>query len=120
MPGCASIGPCSQPSRPLRAAFGGGLRPVLTAAARGPLRWFGRDGETAAVSRTEKLTDPARRPCEQAVDQKERRGLRCRWLAVIRGEQHAPLQQDASDPEQPVGDAAQSATVGVATPAQGL
>src|SRR4051794_26445516 len=42
------------------------------------LRWFGRDGETAAVSRTEKLTDPARRPCEQAVDQKERRGLRCR------------------------------------------
>ncbi len=27
-----SIAPCSRPSRPLRAASGGGLRPVLTAA----------------------------------------------------------------------------------------
>jgi hypothetical protein len=56
------IGPCSQPSRPLRAASGGGLRPVLTSAARGPLRWFGRDGETAPVSRTEKLASAREKP----------------------------------------------------------
>ena len=30
-----SLAPCSPPSRPLRAASGGGLRPALTAAARG-------------------------------------------------------------------------------------
>jgi transposase len=42
-----SLTPCSPPSRPLRAACGGGLRPVLTAAARGALRKSGRDGETA-------------------------------------------------------------------------
>ena len=33
--------------RPLRAAYGGGLRPVLTAAARGACQIPGRDGETA-------------------------------------------------------------------------
>jgi len=37
----------------LRAASGG-LRPSLTAAARGALLTSGRDGETAPVSRTEK------------------------------------------------------------------
>ena len=44
------------PSRPLlRAACGGGLRPVLTAAARAAFRSSGRDGETA-LGRTEKLS----------------------------------------------------------------
>ncbi len=52
-PACPTIAPCSQPSTPLRAAFGGGLRPALTAAARGALRKSGRDGETAP-SRTKK------------------------------------------------------------------
>jgi hypothetical protein len=36
-PACVSLAPCSRPSRPLRAAFGGGLRPVLTAPARGTI-----------------------------------------------------------------------------------
>src|ERR1700753_3124785 len=31
---CSSFASCSPPSRPLRAAFGGGLRPALTAVAR--------------------------------------------------------------------------------------
>ena len=47
------VAPCSRPSTPLRAAYGGGLRPVLTAAARGDCRCSGRGGETA-LSRTEK------------------------------------------------------------------
>ena len=38
-------------STPLRAAFGGGLRPALTAPARGALRKSGRDEETP-LSRT--------------------------------------------------------------------
>jgi len=52
-PASSTIAPCSQPSTPLRAAFGGGLRPALTAAPRGALRNSGRDGETAP-SRTKK------------------------------------------------------------------
>ena len=42
-----SLAPCSPPSRPLRAASGGGLRPALTAAALGApshLRSSGLDG----------------------------------------------------------------------------
>src|SRR5712691_9094056 len=40
----SSLAPCSAPSRPLRAASGGGLRPALTASARGApnKRWSGR------------------------------------------------------------------------------
>jgi hypothetical protein len=38
-----SLAPCSPPSRPLRAASGGGLRPVLTAAARDATLSIGRD-----------------------------------------------------------------------------
>ena len=47
--------PCSRPSAPLRAACRGGLRPVLTATARGALPKLGRDGETP-FNRTEKLS----------------------------------------------------------------
>ena len=43
-----SLAPCSPLSRPRRAASGGGLRPVLTAAARGVTLNLGRDEETAA------------------------------------------------------------------------
>ena len=39
----ARVAPCSTPSRPLRAAFGGGLRPALTAPARGARQPPGRD-----------------------------------------------------------------------------
>jgi hypothetical protein len=48
-----SLAPCSPPSRPLRAASGGGLRPALTAAARGAIRNRGRDGETVPQSNRE-------------------------------------------------------------------
>src|SRR5438105_5649080 len=37
-PDLARVAPCSAPSRPLRAASGGGLRPALTAPARAALR----------------------------------------------------------------------------------
>jgi hypothetical protein len=53
VPTPASLAPCSPPSRPLRAALGGGLRPVLTAAARAALRNSGRDGETVPRSNRE-------------------------------------------------------------------
>lgn len=49
-----SLAPCSPPSSALRAACGGGLRPRLTAAARGARIDAGRDEETARVSRTKK------------------------------------------------------------------
>jgi hypothetical protein len=42
-PPAARVAPCSTPSRPLRAAFGGGLRPALTASARGARQAPGRD-----------------------------------------------------------------------------
>jgi len=42
-----SLAPCSPPSRPLRAASGGGLWPVLTVAVRGVTLNLGRDEETA-------------------------------------------------------------------------
>ena len=51
---------CSQPSTPLRAACGGSLRLVLTAAARGAFLETGRDGETP-FNRTEKLHSTAAR-----------------------------------------------------------
>ena len=47
VPTCPSVAPCAPPSRPLRAASGGGVRPVLTAAARGATLNAGRDEETA-------------------------------------------------------------------------
>jgi len=50
-----SIAPGSPPSRPLRAACGGGLRPAVTAAALGATGNHGRDGETV-LGRTKKLT----------------------------------------------------------------
>ena len=48
-----SLAPCSPPSRPLRAASGGGLRPVLTAAARGALP-RGRSGRRDGSVRSNK------------------------------------------------------------------
>jgi len=52
-PACLSLPSCSPASRPLRAAFGGGLRPALTQAARAGDKFAGRDGETA-LNQTEK------------------------------------------------------------------
>jgi hypothetical protein len=48
-----SLAPCSPPSRPLRAASGGGLRPVLTAVARGVLP-EGRSGQRDGSVRSNK------------------------------------------------------------------
>src|SRR5262249_24577894 len=48
-----SLAPCSPPSRPLRAASGGGLRPVLNAAARGALP-EGRSGRRDGSVRSNK------------------------------------------------------------------
>jgi len=53
VPASLTIAACSRPSTPLRAAKRGGLRPALTAPARGALLGLGRDGETPP-SRTEK------------------------------------------------------------------
>jgi len=53
-PASSTMAPCSRPSTPLRAAYGGGLRPVLTATARGAFGKVGRGGETP-FSRTKKL-----------------------------------------------------------------
>jgi len=53
-PALSTVAPCSRPSTPLRAASGGSLRLVLTAAAPGAFGKVGRDGETP-FSRTEKL-----------------------------------------------------------------
>ncbi len=52
-PACPIVALCSRPSTPLRAAKGGGLRPALTAPARGAWRKSCRDGETPP-SRTKK------------------------------------------------------------------
>jgi putative transposase len=53
-PASIKLPPCSPASRPLHAGFAGGLRPVLTHAARGGADEAGRDGETAPPGRTEK------------------------------------------------------------------
>jgi hypothetical protein len=53
-PAYSTMAPCSRPSTPLRAADGGGLRPVLTATARGAFQTSGRDGETP-FGQTKKL-----------------------------------------------------------------
>src|SRR5215472_5799643 len=52
-PDLFSLAPCSPPSRPLRAASGGGLRPVLTTAARGALS-EGRSGRRDGSVRSNK------------------------------------------------------------------
>ena len=52
-PGWLSVPPCSPASRPLRVAYGDGLPPALTQAARDGSGKDGRDGETA-LDRTEK------------------------------------------------------------------
>ncbi len=52
-PGWLSVPPGSPASRPLRVAYGDGLRPALTQAARDGSGEDGRDGETA-LDRTEK------------------------------------------------------------------
>jgi putative transposase len=52
-PASITLPPCSPASRPLRAGFAGGLRPVLTQAARDGADESGRDGETP-LDRTEK------------------------------------------------------------------
>ena len=49
-----SLAPCLPPSRTLRAASGGGLRPSLTAAAPDARGNPGRDEETAPFNRTKK------------------------------------------------------------------
>ena len=56
VPTTSSVTPCSPPSRTLRAASGGGLRPSLTAAARGVTE-LGQVGTKKRPSgRTKKLT----------------------------------------------------------------
>jgi hypothetical protein len=52
-PASIMLSSCSPASRPLRVAFGDGLRPALTQAARDDDGMTGRDGETAP-NRTEK------------------------------------------------------------------
>jgi hypothetical protein len=73
-PVLAIIAPCSGPSRPLRAAFGGGLRPVVTAPVRGAFRNHGRDGETA-LNRTEKHCLTKATPNLQNLTHTTRRAL---------------------------------------------
>jgi hypothetical protein len=55
-----------------------------------------------------------------AIELRDSRGLCCLGQAMIGVEQHLPSQEDAGHPQQPVGDAAQGATVGLATLPQGL
>jgi transposase len=55
-PTAKSLTPCSPPSRTLRAASGGGLRPSLTAAARGVTRQRQVGTEKRPSGRTKKLT----------------------------------------------------------------
>jgi transposase len=66
-PTCPSVASCSPPSSTLRAGSAGGLRPCLTAAARGAARTSGRDEETAHFSRTKK--HPLR---QEAIKQRAR------------------------------------------------
>src|SRR5262249_43688647 len=56
VPTCASVTPCSPPSRTLRAAAGGGLRPSLTAAARDVTRAMQVGAKKRPSGRTKKLT----------------------------------------------------------------
>ena len=56
VPTAASVTPCSPPSRTLRAASGGGLRPSLTAAARGVTEQGQVGTKKRPCSRTKKLT----------------------------------------------------------------
>src|SRR5437762_12695928 len=60
---------CSRPSRPLRAAFGGGLRPALTGAARAALT-FCRTGRRDGPFRSNKgksSKTPRSRGCEELL-----------------------------------------------------
>ena len=56
VPASIRLPSCSPASRPLRAGFAGGLRPVLTQAARDGGEEIGRDGETAARPNRETLS----------------------------------------------------------------
>ena len=60
VPTTASVTPCSPPSRTLRAASGGGLRPSLTAAARGVTGPRQVGTKKRPSGRTKKLTKPER------------------------------------------------------------
>ncbi len=56
----SSVVPCSRPSRALRAACGGGLRPPLTAAARGARNHTGRDeGRDEGTPRSSQTKKPS-------------------------------------------------------------
>jgi hypothetical protein len=56
VPTTKSVTPCSPPSRTLRAASGGGLRPSLTAAARGVIGPGQVGTKKRPLGRTKKLT----------------------------------------------------------------
>jgi hypothetical protein len=64
VPTTTSLTPCSPPSRPLRAASGGGLRPALTASARGVVRPGQVGTKKPPSGRTKK---PASRTLESVV-----------------------------------------------------
>ena len=99
-----SLAPCSTSSRPLRAAFGGGLRPALTTSARGaPPRC--RSGRRNAHGRTKKLpstTGPPTKPLDnslpiqgevsarRSVAAASRISWRSAWLAAKEGVQTTP------------------------------
>src|SRR5919205_3821973 len=70
-PASSRVAPCSRPSRPLRAACGGGLRPVLTAAARGAMRpaQAGTEkrpqAELRNIRAADRVAPGGRRPCDR-------------------------------------------------------
>jgi len=66
-PTSPSVTPCSPPSRTLRAASGGGLRPSLTAAARGVTAQGQVGTEKRTSGRTKKLTTKNHDSCATAA-----------------------------------------------------
>lgn len=125
VPTCPSLAPCSPPSRPLRAASGGGPRPVLTAAARGAIPNPGRDEETAPSGRTKKrlwlvdllhkfpqpnwlIRHPGRTPSDR-LPSKEQQAATAQWsgtwvgtfCSVIAHQQRAAMLRTRS--AQPIG-----------------
>src|SRR4051794_4603582 len=114
--------PCSQPSMTLRAAYGGALWASWTAAARGGVGACRSGRQDGRLDRTtgwwSAIVVYGREPVRMRSSCEGRR-LRRRWRAVVGVEYCPPLQQDAGDSEQPVGNAAQSTAIGVATCTQG-